>query len=417
MPKNADSFSRRTFVKTAAVAGAAVSAFPRFVAGAVKDKPLKIGLIGCGGRGTGAAKDAMNADPNAKVVAIADIFEEQVTKCCEALKEKTQIDKKMCFTGFESYKKILDTDVDYVILATPPYYRPLHLPACIEAGKHVFTEKPVAVDPVGIRKILAAGEQASSKGLSIVAGTQRRHQKSYIETIKKIHDGAIGKIISAQAYWNGGQLWYRTREAGWSDTDWMHRDWVNWRWLSGDHIVEQHVHNLDIINWVIGKHPIKVLAMGSRQRRKTGDQYDNFAADFEYPGQVHVLSMCRQISGCDNNVSERVIGDKGWSDCNGKISTEDKPTDYKDAPSAYVQEHADLMAAIRKGEPINEAKNVAESNMCAIMARESAYTGKEIFWDKIMKSDLVLGPPAYELSDENIAAGVIKAHVPKPGSA
>jgi myo-inositol 2-dehydrogenase / D-chiro-inositol 1-dehydrogenase len=406
--------TRRTFVKTAAAAAAASAAFPYFATGAENDKKLRIGLVGCGGRGTGAAKDAMAADPNVKVVALADLYKERVDQCRTALKGKTEIEDKMCFSGMDAYKKLLATDVDYVILATPPYYRPKHLPEAIAAGKHVFMEKPVAVDPVGVRIIIQAGEQAKSKGLSIVAGTQRRHQKGYVETIKKIHDGAIGKILSAQAYWNGGQLWFKRREAGWSDMDWMHRDWVNWRWLSGDHIVEQHVHNLDVINWVLGTHPVKVVGMGGRHRRVTGDQFDFFSCDFEFPDNVHVISQCRQINGCANDVSERVIGTKGVSNCNGWISTTGNE-EYKGARNPYEQEHADLMKAIRSGEALNEAKQVAESTLCGIMARESAYTGKAISWDEIMKSNLVLAPPEYELSDENIAAGVIKAHIARPG--
>jgi len=309
----------------------------------------------------------------------------------------------------------MDTDVDYVILATPPYYRPEHFTAAIAAGKHVFVEKPVAVDPVGARKMFAAGEAAQKKNLCVVAGTQRRHQNGYIETIKRIRDGAIGDIVSAQCYWNGGQLWYRKREAGWSDMEWMHRDWVNWCWLSGDHIVEQHVHNIDIINWVLGTHPISVVSFGSRQRRVTGDQYDNFSSDFSYPGPrkdtpIHVHSMCRQISGCKNDVSERVVGQTGISNCNGWISTVGKIEHQGNDP--YVQEHKDLIDAIRSGRPLNETQAVTESTLCAIMARTSAYTGKEVTWDEILNSEMQLSPPDYELTEENI-----RAHIPVPGKA
>ncbi len=404
--------SRRAFVKGAATAAAVVGGFPFVSRGAAADQPLKVGLVGCGGRGSGAARDVLAAAPNVQIVALADVFKERVDGCRAGLKEKSEaeVPEKNCFVGFDAYKKVLAMDeVSYVILATPPYYRPAHLAACIDAGKHVFMEKPVAVDPVGIRRIIAAGEKAAGKNLSIVAGTQRRHQKSYIETIKRIQDGAIGDLVGGQVYWNGGALWYRKREAGWSDMDWMVRDWVNWCWLSGDHIVEQHVHNIDVWNWVSGKLPESVVAMGSRLRRKTGDQFDNFAADFTYPGNVHVLSMCRQINGCASSVSERVIGQKGISNCNGHISTTGKLE--IESPNPYVQEHADLIEAIRTGKPVNEARQVAESTLCAIMARTSAYTGKEVTWAEIMKSDEELGPPDYELTEENV-----RARVPVPGT-
>lgn len=402
--------SRRDFVKSAAAAVAATGAFPYFAHGRAADRPLKIGLVGCGGRGTGAAHDALNADPNVKVVALADVFKDRLEGCRKSLadKSKQEISDQNCFVGFDAYQKLLATDVDYVILATPPYYRPEHLEACIKAGKHVFTEKPVAVDPVGIRRFMAAGKMAEEKGLSVVAGTQRRHQKGYIETIKRIQDGAIGDIVSAQCYWNMGQLWYRVREPGWSDLDWMIRDWVNWTWLSGDHVVEQHVHNVDVINWVLGKHVEKVVAMGARQRRVTGDQYDMFAADLYYPNHVHVMSMCRQINGCANDVSERVIGAKGVSNCNGWISGQ--PQIDTKGTNPYVQEHIDLIAAIRSEKPLNEAQTVAESTLTNIMIRMSAYTGKEVTWEEAMKSELTLKQPDYELTEENIYD-----HIPVPG--
>jgi hypothetical protein len=226
--------SRRDFVKTAAATVAATGAFPYFARGQAADRPLKIGIVGCGGRGTGAGHDAMNADPNVKVVALADVFKDRVEGCRKSLTDKgrTEIKNENCFVGFDAYQKLLQTDVDYVILATPPYYRPEHFEACVKAGKHVFTEKPVAVDPVGIRRFMAAGKLADEKGLSVVAGTQRRHQKGYIETINRIRDGAIGDIVAGRCYWNMGQLWYRPRQNGWDDMEWMIRDWVNWTWLS-----------------------------------------------------------------------------------------------------------------------------------------------------------------------------------------
>ncbi len=407
--------SRRDFVKGSAMAAVAAGAMPRFVVGAPDSRPLTIGVIGCGGRGTGAALNAMDADPNVKITAAADIAPDRMNGFRNRLKESKglEIPEGRIFMGMDAYKKVLDTDVDYVILATPPYYRPIHFPAAIAADKHVFTEKPVAVDPPGIRKFIEAGKLADKKNLKVAAGTQRRHQNIYIETIKKLHDGAIGDIRAAQCYWNGTVPFSRQREEGWSDMDWMHRDWVNWRWLSGDHIVEQHVHNIDVINWTLGAHPEKVVAFGGRSRRPTGDQFDHFSADFTYPGEIHVHSMCRQLSGCANNVSERVIGAKGISNCAGHIEVDGKQIDVPhEGNQSYVQEHKDLIDAIRGDTPLNEAQNVGESTLCAIMARESAYTGRQVLWDVIYKSDEVLEPPTYELTMENI-----RAHVPVPGRA
>jgi len=261
-------------------------------------------------------------------------------------------------------------------------------------------EKPVAVDPVGIRSVLATGEKAKQLGLSVVAGTQRRHKKSYIETYKRIADGAIGKIVAARCYWNQGQLWYKERDKNWSDMEWMIRDWVNWTWLSGDHIVEQHVHNLDVINWFTGSHPAKAVGMGGRMRRVTGDQYDFFSIDFELGDGTHVHSMARQINGCVNNVSEFVVGTKGSSNCADKIFGPDGAVVWAyEGPKEqeYVTEHTHLVEAIRSGKPINEAQNVAESTMTAIMGRISAYSGREVTWDEVMASDLQLGPTEYAL--------------------
>ncbi len=422
---NSSRLSRRQFVKTATAAGGAfvaagcaqgpaMSGAPAVARGAAPDKPIRIGVIGAGGRGRGACRDAMAAAPNVKVVAAADLRDDRLVEFPEKMKDLVEIDPKYCFKGPEAYKKVLEMDLDYVILATPPFYRPLHFPAAIEAGKHVFMEKPVAVDPVGIRKMLAAGEMADRKNLSVVAGTQRRHQAGYIETIKRLHAGAIGKIMSMQVYWNGVVPFSVQREQGWSEDEWMNRDWVNWCWLSGDHVVEQHVHNTDIACWVLKNHPVKVTAMGARHRRPTGDQYDMFCADLIFPGEIHVHSECRQIAGCWNNVSERAVGEKGWSNCNGMIQKFGSDTPMKvetKGEKPYIQEHADLIAAIRTGKRINETKNVTESTMANIMIRISAYTGREVTWDESMKSDLELKRPDYPLTPENI-----KAHIPVPGS-
>jgi myo-inositol 2-dehydrogenase/D-chiro-inositol 1-dehydrogenase len=387
---------------------------------------IKAGVIGCGGRGTGAALNFLSAGPNLQVVALADVFQDRIDNCRKELKTEkgVEIPDEKCFAGFDGYKKLLESGVDYVIIATPPYFRPEIFKAAVEARKNIFFEKPVAVDPVGIRTIMSAGKQAEAFGLSVVTGTQRRHQRDYIETYKRIMGGAIGDIVAANAYWNQSQLWYRDRMPEWSDMEFMIRDWVNWTWLSGDHIVEQHVHNLDVIHWFTGKNPLSAVGMGSRQRRVTGDQYDNFNVDFVYEGNVHMHSMCRQITGCTDNVSEYIRGTKGYSNCKDTIWNPDGtvlwtyeyPLNEAGEPTLkvdpYVQEHIDLITAIRTNKPVNEAEQVAHSNLTAIMGRVSAYTGKEVTWDEIMASDLQLGPKVIELGKVDM-----EFPVPIPGSA
>jgi len=299
--------TRRGFIQTSVAAAAAALTVLRVRAAPAavpEGPPLKAGLVGCGGRGTGAAENILSSAPDIRITALADVFQDRLDSARKALSERGQeIPDSRCFVGFDAYKKLIATDVDIVLLATPPHFRSTHFAAAVEAKKHVFMEKPVAVDPAGVRSVLATGEKAKELGLSVVAGTQRRHKRSYIETYKRIADGAIGEIVAARCYWNQSQLWYKERDPKWSDMEWMIRDWVNWTWLSGDHIVEQHVHNIDVINWFTGKHPVKAVGMGARMRRVTGDQYDFFAIDFEFDGGLHLQSMCRQINGCANNVS------------------------------------------------------------------------------------------------------------------
>jgi len=391
------------------------------------DGPLiKAGLVGCGGRGTGAALNFLKAGPNLQLAAIADVFQDKIDSCRNKLKEKAgvEIPDNKCFIGFDAYKKVIESDVDIVLLVTPPYFRSEHFRACVEARKHVFMEKPVAVDPVGARSIITSSKKAETIGLTVVAGTQRRHQKDYIETYKQVYNGAIGKILSANCYWNGDKLWHRDRQPGWSDMEFMLRDWVNWCWLSGDHIVEQHVHNIDVINWFTGLWPLKALGFGSRQRRITGDQYDNFSVDYVFEGDIHLHSMCRQISGCANNVSEYIRGEKGYTNCKNIINSHDGnvkwkfqyPTDKegnedpKMISNPYDQEHVDMVTAIRTSNPLNEAEAIAKSTIAGIMGRISAYTGKEVTWDEMMNSDLQLGPKELTMGSVNM-----KFEVPVPG--
>ncbi len=341
---------------------------------------------------------------NIKIVALADLFEDRLEKCRgELTKLGIDIDEGSCFTGFDAYQKVLDReDVNYVILATPPHFRPQHLKAAAEAGKHAFIEKPAAVDVPGVKTIMEAGRIAKEKKVGIVAGTQRRHMENYQETIRRIQDGALGDLIYGKCYWNGGQIWVVDRQPGWSDLEWQLRNWNYFTWLSGDHIVEQHVHNLDIMNWVLGAHPIRAVSgLGGRQVRvgeRHGQIFDHFAVEFEYPNGVTMFSQSRQINGCLNKVEEEVIGTTGRSNCKDSIRTSDgKRWRFRDHVSnPYQKEHEDLIASIRAGNPLNEAQAVAESTLTGIMGREAVYSGQEITWDRAMESTTKLGPEKYE---------------------
>ena len=371
-------------------------------------------------RRTGAAINFLDAGPNLEIVALGDVFEDRLNGCRDRLKKDKgmEVPKENCFIGFDAFKQVIDSDVDIVLLATPPHFRPEHFSACIRGRKHVFMEKPVAVDPIGARSIMASARKAKAINLSVVTGTQRRHQRDYVATYKKIAEGAIGDIVSANCYWNQSQLWYRTRKEGWSDMEAMIRDWVNWCWLSGDHIVEQHVHNIDVVNWFTGMHPVHAVGFGARHRRVTGDQFDCFSVDFTYENGIHVHSMCRQINGCANNVSESIRGTRGWSNCRNTVFGPDGSKiwsyDYgKDSRgrarrnvkvSPYDQEHVDLVTAIRTGKPFNDARGTAISTMAAIMGRIACYTGKSVTWDEMMKSEMKLGPEKFEMGPVDIKA-------------
>ncbi len=391
-------------------------------------KPLKAGLIGCGGRGSGAARDFLSAGPNLSIVALGDVFQDRIDGCNQGLKsnKNVEVPPEKCFVGFDAFEKVIDSGVDVIILATPPHFRPEHFEAAIQAKKNVFMEKPVAVDPVGARSIMTTSKKAESLGLTVGTGTQRRHKRNYVSTFKEVYEGAIGQPVSACCYWNQSQLWYRTQKSGWSEMEYMIRDWVNWTWLSGDHIVEQHVHNIDVANWFLESHPVKAVGMGARHRRVTGDQYDFFDIDFMYENDIHVHSTCRQINGCANNVSEYVRGSEGYTNAEDTIYNPDGtikwkyeyPLDEEGKPttsvkvSPYVQEHIDLVTAIRTNKPYVEAEQTAISTMAAIMGRISAYTGKAVTWDEMMNSKFRVGPTEYTMGPVNIDKAVAV-----PGSA
>jgi len=411
--------TRRDFIKTSATLSMAALAPGASQLFAATSDRIRVGLIGCGGRGTGAAIDCVTSSEGVEIVALGDLFKNRLESSLKRLKEKLnnnqlKVKKKTSFVGFDAYKDVIASDIDLVILATPPHFRPEHLKAAVDAGKHVFTEKPVAVDPVGIRSIIVSSELAKKKNLAIVAGTQRRHQAHYLDIMKRIHDGAIGEIKGGFCYWNQEALWIERaknnwmnkEKNGWTDMEWQCRNWLFLDWLSGDHIVEQHVHNLDIMNWAIGAHPIQAMGMGGRAVR-TGPEYgnifDHFAVEYEYPNGVRITSMCRQTAGCSVRISEYVVGTKGASytdSSNGFIEGNNPYKPDKPSPNPYVQEHADLIASIREGNPLNEGRTVAESTLTAILGRMSAYTGREIKWDWVMKeSKLDLSPPDYSFGD------------------
>jgi predicted dehydrogenase len=400
-------WTRRDFVKTGsllAMGGVAPHAMAQDQR-ASEQSPLRVGVIGCGGRGTGAAGDALSASPRTRIVALADLFPDRLEssrKTLDSLGERATVDDTRCYIGFDAYKQLLDSnDIDIVILATPPHFRPMHFEAAVHAGKHVFMEKPVATDSTGIRTVLAAAEESERKNLCVVAGTQRRHEKCYIEAMQRLHEGAIGKIIAARVYWNMGGLWMNPPRPEWTDMEWQLRNWLYFTWLSGDHYVEQHVHNLDVANWAIGSHPVRAMGMGGRQVRTDsnyGNIFDHFAIEYEYPDGAYLMSMARQIENCCDRVAEQIHGVKGVMKTHPGSATIKADQEWRfrgDNGNPYVDEHLDLITAIEGGPYVNEARQVAESTLTAIMGRMAAYTGKEVTWDQALRSKENLAPEKY----------------------
>jgi predicted dehydrogenase len=378
-------------------------------------QPIGVALIGCGSRGTKDAIDCLKSAEGLEMVAVADIFQDRVDSSLKKMKEafggKVRVTSETSFLGFDAFKKVMAMkEVDVVMLTTPPAFRPQMVRAALEAGKHLFVEKPGAVDPVGVRSLLASAELADRKRLSIVVGTQQRWQPHYLELINRVHDGKLGDIVGGQAYWNwGSSKWhFEHRKPEWSDMEWQIRCWPYFVWLSGDHIVEQHLHNMDILNWAIGSPPVQCLAVGGRQARtgpEYGNIYDHFAAEYLYPDGIRVMSMCSQIEGSTPRVGERVVCSKGSICTNrGEGYIEDTRGNvvyrYEDnIHSGEVSQCANLIKSIRRGEPINECKRLAESTMTVILGRMSAYTGRAISWKWALKSKLDLSVGKRELGD------------------
>jgi myo-inositol 2-dehydrogenase / D-chiro-inositol 1-dehydrogenase len=414
--------TRRVFLQTsmaATAAGALTSSMGRvFAAGSDR---IRVGLIGCGARGIGAAMNCVISSPGVEIAAMGDVFADRVEAAYTRLKDNTQgrewscsvewthadrvtATRDHCFTGFDAYRQVIGSGVDLVLLAGPPHFRPRHLKAAIEAGKHVFMEKPVGVDPAGVRSILTASEQAKQKGLGIAAGTQRRHQRSYIEVMKRVRDGAIGEVLGGDCFWNGGCVrhygFYHRRQPGWTDMEDVLRNWYFHRWLSGDHICEQHVHNLDVINWAIGAPPVEAIGVGGRQWRvepQFGDIWDHFGVRYRYANGAIVSSTCRQIDGTQPLVTESVVGSRGRA----RSGVIEGPNAWRwdgPNPNPYEETHANLIRSIRAGTPLNEGRAVAEATLTAILGRMSAYTGQTVRWEWVLReSELDLTPDPFKV--------------------
>jgi predicted dehydrogenase len=428
--------SRRGFM-----AGSAFTILsPHLVRGAAPAK-LRAGLIGCGGRGTQAVTDMLVGTENVELVAMADVFEDKLEGSLKRLRAgaglknyanikvtrdgqpktmtmedlmkeipgRIQVAPENHFTGFDAFQKVINSGVDIIMLCTPPGYRPEHFEAAVKAGKHIFTEKPIATDPVGCRRFMAAAKLSEQKKLSVVSGAQRHAQKSYVQTVDKIKSGALGEIQALYSRYLSGPVFHaKARDANWGDMEWQHRNWYSFAWICGDQIVEQHFHNIDFICWVMGGHPEKVVASGGISWRKGqelyGNIYDHMASEFEFANGVRYMSHCRQYpAGCFRQVSDMVVGSKG------KSTGTDLATEQGINP--YVQEHTDLLNSIRGTGPYqNQGMAIAESTMTCIMARESAYSGEQVTWDRIMASQLDLQPKAFDYKLK-----MADGEVPEPG--
>lgn len=415
--------TRRSFLKKTGQAGiATMIAGNHFVFAQGSDK-IRVGLIGCGGRGTGAGIiDCAESSPGIELVAIGDLFQDHLDAAPARIKANLKkrnlpvkdiykVTPETTFVGFEAYQKVINSGVDMVILTTPPNFRPAHLRAAVDSGKHVFVEKPVAVDPVGVRSIIESSKMAKQKGLTVVAGTQMRRLQSNRELIKRIHDGAIGEINGGQCFRSGSAMrtWKsdeRIKKSAWSEMEYQIRRWLFWTWLSGDFIVEMHVHNLDVMNWIMNAHPVKCIGLGGRQARTGydyGNIYDHFSVEYEYPNDVRVEYMGTQIDHYDYRSNQRVTGTKGSAVLDfrkGEITGANPFVFDKESPNPSVMQFKEMIDSMRRAKAINEGEQVANTTMTAILGRMSAYTGKSVEWDWAMnESQLDLSPKKMEFGD------------------
>lgn len=432
--------SRRDFIKTSwLVAGGAVVGGLSLArsAHAFGSDEIRIGLIGCGGRGTNAAVQALNTvgseqvKPSGRVrlIALGDAFADRVQASYRTLKgehrDLVDVSRGRQFFGLDAYLRVLETDVDLVILATPPGFRPLHFEAAIKAGKHVFLEKPLATDAPGVRRILAANEEAKKQGLAVAVGLQRHHEKRYQETLQRLQDGAIGEILFTRVYWNGQGVWVRQRRAGSNELEYQLRNWYYFTWLCGDHIVEQHIHNLDVSNWLMKGPPAECQGQGGRQVRtgkEHGEIFDHYFVEYTYPNGTKMFSQCRHIPGCWNAVAEFAHGTQGYADISGaKIFSRQGELVWRfdgKGGNGHQEEHDHLFAALRRGEKPNEADFGAYSTLTAIMGRLATHSGQVVKWDEALNSKPALADidGLHSLTDQAPvqpdAAGVYPVPVP-----
>lgn len=405
---------RRAFLQSAIAAAATSFVIPEFARHAHathSDDTIRIGLVGCGGRGTGAAVNALRADKNVRLVALADLFPERIESSLGELQkkengvaEKVAVDADHRFSGFDCTKNLLDSGVDVILLCSPPHFRPAQIELAVEKGCHVFAEKPIAVDAPGLRRVLAACEQAKAKRLNVVSGLCWRYDSGMRATFQKVHDGAIGEITSLQCSYNTGSLWMHPRKPEWSDMEWQLRNWLYFTWLSGDHIVEQHIHSIDKVQWALKDAvPLRATGMGGRQVRTDaayGHIYDHFATVFEYANGVRAYSFCRQQDGCANDVSDHIFGTAGHCDVFKHRIEGTTPWRFDGKKTnMYQVEHDELFAAIRSGNPINNGDYMCKSTMVAIMGRMAAYTGQSITYDQALNSTEDLTPGSYAFTD------------------
>jgi myo-inositol 2-dehydrogenase/D-chiro-inositol 1-dehydrogenase len=405
--------SRRTFLKNASAAAVATTIASRFEtipgAYAAGSDEIRVGLVGCGGRGTGAAMNCLQSAQGVRLIAMADAFPDRLETSRKLLTDRAgagmAVKDDHTFTGLDAYQKLLQTDVNYVILATPPGFRAMHIKAAVAAGKNVFAEKPVAVDAPGIRSCIETADEVTKKGVALVAGTQYRHFTPYIESIKRVHGGQIGKLVAGRCYYNTTGLWSKERQPDWSDLEFQMRNWLYYTWLSGDHIVEQFIHNIDAMVWAFDGHPTRAVGMGGRQTRTEaiyGNIFEHFAIDYEFGDGVHCMAMCRQQDGCEKKIANEFVGTKGTAFVLPQYYiTGEQPWRLDqgvttELNNAYVQEHTDMIASIRAGKPLNELKQVAETSLTAIMGRMAGYTGKAITWDEALASQESLMPKTLE---------------------
>lgn len=429
---------RRNFLKTSIAAGSLAmipSLRGQTEAPPPPPRPIKVGIVGCGGRSHHNLATLIEAGNllgrPVEVMAIADCFQDAV----DSFAEKFGVPPERCFTGFDAYRKVVESAAEFITMATPPNFRPLHLAVAVEAGKHVFIEKPVAVDAPGCRRVIELGELARTKKLAIVAGSQRRHQGNYLRNKARIDAGAIGPILGGTVSWNGTVPWIWERKPEWDDREYLIRNWVNFTEVSGDHIVEQHVHNVDVAIWFIGRTPVSALGFGGRARRESGNQFDFFSVDFDFGDGVHIHSQCRQIAGAYGHVGEFFRGSEGMAYGGGKLEGREVaiPEISVLSEDGTIQEMVNFVLAADSEDPINEARNIAESTAATIMGRISAYTGRIVQWSDVMTNpespfySMQVGPDPLEfetgtivLPQENVApipgsgAPIPRRGVPRP---